>query len=869
VRAWLLGGRPVRQHNQSRRRSRKAALASAGRRSPAGAPTARRTPVVPLFWSAAKKPLPLLLALLALLACACARPPQPPCNQSDLSGCVIDEVDVVDNPSVDSDEIEERIATTESQHVFGGALEGVPILSVWDSLTVDYEHFDRFVLERDLARVERFYRSKGFYQAHARAGRVVRLANGRVRVEIAVTEGQRVTIGRVDLAWKDWRLPLAAEVTKPVTDAKNRLRVGRPFDEERYEEIKRAVLRAMTDHGFAYAGVHGKASVDLTRGVADILFTVELGPKCTFGQVSFRGLEEIPSAPLRDALGFQPGDAFSTSALESAEYALADFGVFGSIEVKPLVSEPGTPRQTVVPIVISVQPAALRAIKAGIGAEVGNRAEAHLVTGWENRNLFGGLRRFTIEAKPGLVLYPLRLQTLFDEAPQRLRPLPELKLNSEFRQPLPFDTRTSLILRGAFRLYQYIDPRSIDEYRPRSCLNGVLDEGETGAGGQVGPFEFGAVDRGGPCRPLTASADVSADDVPILGYREYVGSAGLVRRFWNSQVELGLYSNLQFDQPFSYNATTVMRNGAEVVENGLSDSYQSVVVPFQELAVSLDLRRDRFGKQNRVAPSYGIFLSDDVQVGQPRRGKPAGIVDDCQKSGTDCLFYDLRIRPEVRGYVPITRRITLALRLAGGVLLAGYGDNLASAIAETTPPAARTPQEEYLIARDTQILQFRGFFGGGPYSNRGYSQNAVNPHVFICADGAANCETEKVYQLISTGGLAMWEASAEVRLPVAGDFGLTVFADASDVTRDITLRFTRPHFSVGVGARYQTPVGPLRADLGFRVPCMQVIESGCGDLAPRDQDPAAPPGVLDEAPQDTFLGTDLPLQISIAIGETF
>jgi outer membrane protein insertion porin family/translocation and assembly module TamA len=226
------------------------------------------------------------------------------------------------------------------------------------------------------------------------------------------------------------------------------------------------------------------------------------------------------------------------------------------------------------------------------------------------------------------------------------------------------------------------------------------------------------------------------------------------------------------------------------------------------------------------------------------------------------------LRPEIRGYIPITRRITLALRLAGGVLLAGYGGNLSGAVADTAP-AQRTAQQEYLIARDTQILQFRGFFGGGPYSNRGYSQNAVNPHVFICADGTENCKNEKVYQLISTGGLAMWEASAEVRMPVAGDFGVTFFADSSDVTREITLRFTRPHFSVGVGARYQTPVGPLRADLGFRVPCMQVLENGCGDLASREQDPAVSSGALDEAPQDTFLGTDLPLQISIAIGETF
>ena len=62
------------------------------------------------------------------------------------------------------------------------------------------------------------------------------------------------------------------------------------------------------------------------------------------------------------------------------------------------------------------------------------------------------------------------------------------------------------------------------------------------------------------------------------------------------------------------------------------------------------------------------------------------------------------------------------------------------------------------------------------------------------------------------------------------------------------------------------------------VPMMQVLDAsgiyatdGCGDLAPRDLDVAsgATPGVLEEAPQDTFLGSSAPLQVNIAIGEAF
>jgi hypothetical protein len=589
------------------------------------------------------------------------------------------------------------------------------------------------------------------------------------------------------------------------------------------------------------------------------VFTLELGPRCQVGKVTFEGLGEIPEGPLRDALGFEEGDRFSTAALESAQYALADFGVFGAIDVSPKLSAPDAPRQTTVPIVITVQPAALRAVKAGVGAEVGSRVETHLVGGWENRNLFGGLRRLTVEAKPGLVLYPTRLQTIFDEPPRAV--LPELKLSAEFRQPLPMDTRTSLIVRGAFRLYQHIDPRSIDEYRPFSCTNNALDPGEAGRSGNVGPFRFDSVDRGGKCRPVDAPANPT-EEVPILGYREYAGSAGLVRRFWNSQVELGGFSNLQMDEPFSYSAIPAPR------------AFQPVIIPYQEVTVWLDLRRNRAGKLDRVSPRYGIFLADDVQFALPRRTE--------NQVGDGSRRWDLRFRPELRAYVPISRRVTLAFRLVGGVLLAsGYGDRINDD--NLQPAASRTRDEELAIAQDAQLLQFRGFFSGGPYSNRGYAQNAISPHVFVCTDPRVGdptqdvCQVEKVYQLVSTGGLALWEASAEVRVPIVTQLGMAFFVDSSDVTRTVSFRLTRPHISVGFGLRYDTPVGPLRADLGFRVPCLQVLDQGastnadfgCADVAPKSLTPISSPGILDEAPRDTFLGTKVPMQVSVAIGEAF
>src|SRR5207249_1631189 len=90
------------------------------------------------------------------------------------------------------------------------------------------------------------------------------------------------------------------------------------------------------------------------------------------------------------------------------------------------------------------EPAKLRAIHVGGGVQVDSiQSDVHVLGGWENRNFFGGLRSFTFEMKPGVVLYPTRIPTL--EKPDRL--LPEGRANAQFRQPGFLEARTGLFAR--------------------------------------------------------------------------------------------------------------------------------------------------------------------------------------------------------------------------------------------------------------------------------------------------------------------------------------------------------------------------------------------------------------------------------------
>ena len=79
------------------------------------------------------------------------------------------------------------------------------------------------------------------------------------------------------------------------------------------------------------------------------------------------------------------------------------------------------------------------------------------------------------------------------------------------------------------------------------------------------------------------------------------------------------------------------------------------------------------------------------------------------------------------------------------------------------------------------------------------------------------------------------------------------------MTRDVGhVRFNVPHLSVGPGLRYMTPVGPLRLDIGYRVPGAQHF----GEDTLSDEEGGNDVGTL-------FGLSWLPVAINIAIGESF
>jgi translocation and assembly module TamA len=93
----------------------------------------------------------------------------------------------------------------------------------------------------------------------------------------------------------------------------------------------------------------------------------------------------------------------------------------------------------------------------------------------------------------------------------------------------------------------------------------------------------------------------------------------------------------------------------------------------------------------------------------------------------------------------------------------------------------------------------RRLYAGGGGSVRGYEFRSISPE---------NASGDEI------GGRSAITGSVEMRYRFLEDFGIVPFFDAGTVSRDATPNFDEPiQYAVGLGFRYYTAIGPIRADV--------------------------------------------------------
>ena len=273
--------------------------------------------------------------------------------------------------------------------------------------------------------------------------------------------------------------------------------------------------------------------------------------------------------------------------------------------------------------------------------------------------------------------------------------------------------------------------------------------------------------------------------------------------FLSPRVSLGATGEAWTTAQPAYSADTLGGRVAATYRYRTRDVWSlAFVSEFQQSAVSAEALEDLTVRDELIA--LGLDPSDGTQS-----GTLIGLEFDIQRNATDRLLdarrgYYAALHLEQAGawlpgtfdyymatlegryYLTVAQRAVVAARLQVGAL-----DGLGR---------ARDPIDE---RRLVHVPFSKRFFLGGSTSIRGWGRYEISP-----LSGAG----------LPIGGRSMIEASTELRMPVWGNLTAVGFVDAGNVwdgAWEYNLGDLR--VAVGPGLRYQTPIGPVRADFGYQL----------------------------------------------------
>jgi translocation and assembly module TamA len=252
---------------------------------------------------------------------------------------------------------------------------------------------------------------------------------------------------------------------------------------------------------------------------------------------------------------------------------------------------------------------------------------------------------------------------------------------------------------------------------------------------------------------------------------EALGGRALAGVSWRPYARLTLFPSYNV-QGYRLVGPRTASAGAAPLALGCEADPCFILASFAEQIASWDLR------DNPLEPRRGFYLSISVQEG----GGPLG--------GD---FDYLRILPEGRAYLTFGDEgaTTLAGRLRFGTLVPGSG----------------RPEDSPVTAR---------FYAGGPNSMRGFGLRRLSPMLLVPAPSGP----PEARVVLPIGGNGLVEGSVEARFRVGASLLVAGFVDFGSVTVDrFPLRQPeRILWAVGAGLRYLSLVGPIRVDLGVRLP---------------------------------------------------
>lgn len=289
--------------------------------------------------------------------------------------------------------------------------------------------FDPVELQRDMARLRRFYTRNGFSEARVDyPASQFNAEKNEIRVVVTIHEGSPTALGDLDIRFDE---PLSEEVTEAWEKERKSLDTfaGKRFTDFERLTVENTILSLLQDRGHAFASVETEAEPRSGEYLVDLRVMVHPGPRARIEAIDVEGNESVSDEVVLRELPFGVGDIYSRRRLIEGQQQLFGLNLFRLA----LADMPEQAADSSVVVRYRLREANIRflALQGGFSRETGLSLDGEI----RHRNFLGGARELTLatDTRTGL----------FSSPASGRKPVRSVSTNLSLRQPYLGSTHLS------------------------------------------------------------------------------------------------------------------------------------------------------------------------------------------------------------------------------------------------------------------------------------------------------------------------------------------------------------------------------------------------------------------------------------------
>jgi outer membrane protein insertion porin family len=219
-------------------------------------------------------------------------------------------------------------------------------------------NYDPDRLEYDKEQLRKHYRNRGYYDFRVSSA-VAELApdkNGFV-ITYTIDEGPKYKFGKVTVETE------LKKLDKGVLESLVPIRSGQVYQDEQIEQATDALTFAAGAAGFAFVDVRPRYTPDREKGLVDLIFQVNEGPRVYVDRIDVVGNTQTLDYVIRREMNVVEGDAYNRALVDRSKRQIRALGYFKEVEISEV---PGSaPDRTTLQVKVEEQPTGELSFSAG------------------------------------------------------------------------------------------------------------------------------------------------------------------------------------------------------------------------------------------------------------------------------------------------------------------------------------------------------------------------------------------------------------------------------------------------------------------------------------------------------------------------